>query len=572
MHNLGNLSLRTFRCSLLALLLALAAPVRAEVIDLSHAPAGSLGCHADYLIESGQPLDLADAMRKQAVGEFRPEMQTVPNFGIGSQPVWLHLAIDNPASAAVEKHVVFGVTWLDHVDVALIQSGRVLSQVHTGDEVPHAPGLTPAIGFALPLSIAPGRNDLYLRIDSADPMPIPIELMGDEGLEALQIRLGYFYGFFYGFLAALCAYNLLLYTGLRERSYLYYSLTLGSILLCNVGYTGHGVGWLWPDQPGFQRYFILVLMVVYNVMGLMFASRFLALAEFAPRILKAIKWFAVLGLGLITITTFADSHRLAALVAFIWMGTFSIGMFLLGIMSVWRKQESARYFLFATFFGMLGISSTAFAVWGKIPFGTLTFHAGELGLMIEAALLALALAYRMRQYQDSRNQAELLAQQDALTGLNNRRAFLERATPHLKTAERHQRPASLIMLDIDHFKSINDQHGHHAGDDALVEVSRLLLQYCRAGDLVSRWGGEEFVLLLTETGLRQAVDHAERLRKAISEIRIVAGSQTISLTASFGVTTHTANVSLEDMIAQADDQLYKAKESGRNKVCCAAPG
>ena len=569
MHDLGKLSLRTICFSLLALLLALAAPARAEVIDLSHIPAGSLGLQADYLTENGQPLDLAAAMHKQAAGAFQPLTQAEPNFGIGSKPVWLHFAIDNATGVATERQLVFGVTWLDHADASSVHAGKVLSQFHTGDEIPHAPGLLPVIGFALPLNFASGRNDVYIRVDSADPMAIPVELLDKEEVEARRIHFGYFYGFFFGFLAALCAYNLLLYIGLKERSYLYYSLTLASLLLCNFAYTGHGVAWLWPGQPGFQRYIILIMMVVYNVMGLLFANRFLALDQFAPHIANAIKWFAGIGLLLIGLTSLADSHMLAALTAFVWMCTFSIGMFLLGIMSVWRKQESARYFLFATFFGMLGIGTTAFAVWGMIPFGALTFHAGEIGMMLEAALLALALAYRMRQYQDARFQAELLAHQDELTGLNNRRAFLERAMPYMKTADRHQRPASLIILDIDHFKSINDQHGHQTGDSALVEIARLLQQHCRASDVVARWGGEEFVILLTETGLQQAVNQAERLRQAISEIRLAAGNQTITLTASFGVATHTANMSLEEMIARADEQLYRAKESGRDRACSA---
>lgn len=570
MYDNGNPTLCTVWCALLVFLLALAAPARAEVIDLSHVPSGSLGRHTDYLIENGQPLDLSAAMRKQAAGEFHTETQTVPNFGIGSQPVWLHLAIDNPTGVALERQLATGVTWLDHVDVMLVQSGKILSQFHTGDEIPHAPGLLPVVGFALPLNFAPGRNDLYIRVDSADPMPIPLELLDEEALEARQIHFGYFYGFFFGFLAALCAYNLLLYIGLRERSNLYYSLTLASLLLCNFAYTGHGVAWLWPDQPGFQRYIILVMMVLYNVMGLLFANRFLALAKFAPRISSAIKWFAWLGLLLISISSLSDSHTLAALIAFVWMCTFSTGMFMLGIMSVWRKQEAGRYFLLATFFGMLGIGSTAFAVWGKIPFGSVTFHAGEVGMMLEAALLALALAYRMRQYQDARYQAEQLAHKDVLTGLNNRRAFLEHAMPYIKTAERHQRPFSLIILDLDHFKSINDQYGHQAGDDALVAVSRLLQQYCRASDIFARWGGEEFMLLLIETGLSQAVNQAERLRQAIAEIQLPVGKQTISLTASFGVATHVRDISLDTMIAQADEQLYKAKKAGRNRVCSAA--
>lgn len=554
------------------LLLATAAiPIHAEVIQLSDIPRHSLGTYADYLIETGQPLTLQQAMEKQSAGEFHAENRPVPNFGIGSRPVWLHLAVDNAASSSIEKYFVGGVTWLDHLDVYVVQAPSILDQVHTGDETPNAPGLTPVLGYALPLQFSPGRNDLYIRVGSIDPMPIPIELMDKDQLQHRQLHLGYFYGFFFGYLAALSAYNFLLFFGLRERSYLFYSLTLGSILLCNFAYTGHGVAWVWPDLPGFQRYVILILMVAYNIMGLLFASRFLALAKHAPRTQRAVEWIGGIALATMILTLLIGSQLMAALVAFICMGLFTVGMFLLGVMSTLRGQASGRYFLAATFFGMLGVALTAFSVWGTIPFTLVTFHASEIGLEIEATLLALALAYRMRRYQSARHRAELAARQDELTRLNNRRAFVELATQYMSAAERHDRPLSLIVMDIDHFKPINDQYGHKTGDNVLVAIADLLTRHCRASDIVARWGGEEFVLLLAETDLNQAMGHAERLRQAISEIRIPAGEGAISLTASFGISGRTPNLSLDGMIQQADAQLYQAKRTGRNRVCCITP-
>ena len=226
-----------------------------------------------------------------------------------------------------------------------------------------------------------------------------------------------------------------------------------------------------------------------------------------------------------------------------------------------------RYFVFATFFGMLGVGITAFAVWGKIPFRPYTFHAAELGLIIEATLLALGLANWMRENRHALHAAEQVARLDALTHLNNRRAFMELAVPYANAAGRHERPMSLVMMDIDHFKSINDQYGHKTGDLVLIAVAELLRNLSRASDIVARWGGEEFILLLPETGLTQALKHAERLRLAIAELQMAAGEKTISLTASFGIATHAADLSFDRMIEQADAQLYVAKRSGRNKIC-----
>jgi len=201
------------------------------VISLSEVPSHTLGNYADYFIEGDAALSLTEAMEKQRAGGFKQETKGVPDFGIGSKPVWLHLEFDNDTHAETERYFVGGVTWLDRMDVYLVRADGSQSVVHTGDELADAPGLTPAMGYALPLHFSAGRNDLYLYVASTDPMAIPVELMTKQQFEQRRVQLGYFYGFFFGFLAALSVYNFLLVVGTRERSYLYYSLALSSILL-----------------------------------------------------------------------------------------------------------------------------------------------------------------------------------------------------------------------------------------------------------------------------------------------------------------------------------------------------
>ena len=182
-------------------------------------------------------------------------------------------------------------------------------------------------------------------------------------------------------------------------------------------------------------------------------------------------------------------------------------------------------------------------------------------------MLALALAHWMRQHREARYLAEQVARQDALTQLNNRRAFLEAAHPLLDAAARHDRPLSLVMMDIDHFKSINDRYGHKTGDEALVAVANLLKRMSRSSDVVARWGGEEFILLLPESDAQQAANHAERLRRAVSEMRIQAGDSVLTMTSSFGIATRAPEMSLEALIDASDVLLYEAKRRGRNQVC-----
>jgi diguanylate cyclase (GGDEF)-like protein len=554
---------------LLLLYLLCVAPLAkaADAVRLSEVPTGSLGLHAVQLVEGDVALGLDEALSQLRSGAFKPVTMAVPDFGIGSRPVWLHLSLENDTREVQPRMLQAGVTWLDRLDVYVMHADGSRHAVHTGDELPDAPGLMPGMGYVLPLQLPPGRSEVLLRVASVDPMALPLELMTPEVYASHRLQFGYFYGFFFGFMIALGAYNLLLYTGTRERSYLYYALALLSVLFCNVAYTGHGAGWLWPQSTGFQRYVILVSMVVYNAFGLLFASRFLMLAQYLPRTQRVVCWSMGLSLGGMLLALLLGSQLLAGLLAFVSMSSFTAGMFVLGLVSVWRQRPSARYFLFATFFGMLGVGLTALSVWGKIPLNMLTFHAAEIGLLVEATLLALALAHWMRQHREARYLAEQVARQDALTQLNNRRAFQEAAQPLVDTATRHDRPLSLAVMDIDHFKSINDRYGHKTGDEALVAVANMLKRMSRSSDVVARWGGEEFVLLLPETGLQQAVNHAERLRRAVSELRIPAGDGVLSMTASFGIAARSAEMSLEELIHEADMQLYQAKQSGRDRVC-----
>jgi diguanylate cyclase (GGDEF)-like protein len=163
--------------------------------------------------------------------------------------------------------------------------------------------------------------------------------------------------------------------------------------------------------------------------------------------------------------------------------------------------------------------------------------------------------------------AEELANKDALTSLNNRRAFFKLGNLVFKQAVRFQHSVSVIMIDIDHFKNINDNYGHSAGDYILREISNLLQTTIREIDILARIGGEEFALVLPETNIDDAHQLAERIRQRISDEKILYKDETLHITSSLGISSCTVtNQSLEDMLIKADDALYIAKKKGRNQV------
>lgn len=170
-------------------------------------------------------------------------------------------------------------------------------------------------------------------------------------------------------------------------------------------------------------------------------------------------------------------------------------------------------------------------------------HAGELGLMRH------------------------LAERDALTGLHNRRGFDQQLDAEIARFERYRRPFALIMMDLDHFKKVNDQYGHEAGDEVLRKMGEIIATSLRDVDIAARFGGEEFALLLPETDKSDAVEIAERIRKRVEAAEIHAAGHKIHVTTSAGVAAMPErNVEVGQIVRVADQLLYEAKRSGRNRV------
>jgi diguanylate cyclase (GGDEF)-like protein/PAS domain S-box-containing protein len=160
-----------------------------------------------------------------------------------------------------------------------------------------------------------------------------------------------------------------------------------------------------------------------------------------------------------------------------------------------------------------------------------------------------------------------LASTDFLTGLSNRRHFLEQMDITLARFHRHGPDTALIMLDLDHFKQVNDDYGHAAGDEALRHFSELIRATSRRVDLQGRLGGEEFAILMPDTTGEGAMEYAERLRQALESNPPRIGERSIPLTLSAGVTIFDAtDASVDSILLRADDALYQAKRLGRNRV------
>ncbi len=187
-------------------------------------------------------------------------------------------------------------------------------------------------------------------------------------------------------------------------------------------------------------------------------------------------------------------------------------------------------------------------------------------IAVSAIITSLVLLLCLYSVNRFRRRLENVAATDSLTGLLNRHAFELLFEQAVHEAHRAKTPLSMILLDIDHFKNINDNHGHLAGDRVIMRVARLLENSLRNGDVLCRWGGEEFLILLKQVSLKDAQQVAEKLRTSMAAEQLQLGNKALSITGSFGVAEFGGVETLVHFFARADRALYIAKSSGRNRV------
>jgi two-component system cell cycle response regulator len=265
------------------------------------------------------------------------------------------------------------------------------------------------------------------------------------------------------------------------------------------------------------------------------------------------------------------------------MESVSALLALIGIgIVIWRRITSPLIQVYALSLALFAQSSLSFCLakpWGHqwwlghvifaAGFFTLSYGISKAFLTTRSFISVYSQEEMMKQLEHANNELERLAAEDPLTGASNRRHFFRRAVEELDRAKRHGEPVSLLMLDLDHFKAVNDSHGHAAGDTVLVSFVQTIRHMLRSSDLVGRLGGEEFVVLLPGSSVEQAVQIANRICEAMDRnpIKLSDLEKTVHVTVSIGVAEFGADAqSIENLTGVADDRLYIAKASGRNCV------
>jgi two-component system, sensor histidine kinase LadS len=543
------------------------------------------------------------AWQRLARGDFEAVPAGKTAFGFQRGAYWFHARLINRNPAEPHWMLVQRFALIDRIDVYVrYPDGRIVHQA-SGD---HLPFSARSISYRHPnfrIDLPPGEAvDVLVRTQSESSMQVPLDLYTPAAFTSLSRDAQFVMGVYYGILLALFVYNLVLWLTLRDASYFWYLFHISAFGLVLFTLNGFSFEYLWPKNPWLANVAV-PLSICFAIIGMQqFARTFLEMPKRFPRgnivSFVFIGFCVLLGIASLWLPYSASTPwaTRAVIVSVLWTVTAAIVVLRRGYMP-------ARLFLAAWAVFLTGTAMIAALAFGLLPKNLMTEYGVQIGSALEMLLLSIALSYRyaslrneneriaaeahqqlerkvaqrtqevrsaLMQLEDAHRRLRDSSRRDGLTGLYNRTHFHESFEALLQEGRDQARPVSLLMIDLDHFKSINDRYGHLVGDDCLRWAAQRIGQALRAHEtsVLARFGGEEFVVVLPGHDLHSAVNVAESLRRRLVEEPCVSGPHRLRVSASIGV--HTVDVGSgtdsDAALSVADQALYAAKANGRDCV------
>lgn len=590
-------------CWALALGLFASAAAAQERADLRPGLAQlDLAPYTRFLTDAEARADAGAMFQAAADGRFQPLPAGGPTFGFSQGAYWFHARLFNQGNNEQRWLLVLQYPLLDNVDVYLRYPDGRIDHLASGDMVPFS---SRAIHYRHPNFWVdlPQRTEveLLLRTQSKSSMQVPLAIYTFGAFAEMERDAQIGIGIYNGILLSLLFYNLILWLSLRDSSHFWYMCHIGGFGLVLFCLNGLAFEYLWPRSPWLANHAIPLSMALSQMAMHQFTRKFLELDQRWPsgdRIsLAFIAFYAVVGMA-----SFWVDYRLA-----VKLGTYGVFFGVAAVIyqayhAMRQGYAPARLFLIAWGALLLGTAMYASVSFGLLPKTFVTEYGIQIGSAMEMILLSFALAFRYANLRSenerivreaneqlernvSRRTAELSAaleqlaeansrlresnRRDVLTGVYNRRHFHEVFEQLLRQAGETRQPLGVLLVDLDHFKKVNDTHGHLAGDECLRVLSRKLADALFADNaVVARFGGEEFVIALPACGKERVLEIAERVRRRVGAEPVLYAGKEIGITASIGAFSVPPgwNQSTDEVLRLVDDALYAAKHGGRNRV------
>ncbi|MFT5593904.1 MAG: diguanylate cyclase (GGDEF)-like protein [Oceanicoccus sp.] len=605
--------------------------VSAEPLILANDGNYRIAPYIYYSQEQGQPIGIAQILSPTI--NWTKNTQDDVNLGFSNHAYWLKFEVENHNILNHEWALELAYPILDNVDMYAVNSHRqVISYFYGGDKYLIEEKFVRHPNIVFPIDLFPHESIMiYIRVESEGSIQIPLVLWEWDDFNFHTLIHFLFQGLFYGMVLIMAIYNLMVWLSEKERVYVSYVSYILFFALFQLSLHGIGYQFLWPSFPSINKYITPISMSLVCFSLFYFIDDFFHIKNFNIYFYRTIKISAYLSLCLAFLTFvlpyYLTIYMSTLFVLYAVMLVIFIALYMLNL-----NHPSARFFVIAWAVFLVGALFLLGNKLGLIPITVFSEYGVQLGAGLEIMFLSLALADRMANTQKDKIKAQQqsleLAHQvnqekersfnaeienlrierehrqkleslvtlrtqelqhtldelstvneklktisitDALTGLNNRYYFNENWKKEYKRAHRDQKFVSIIILDIDFFKKVNDKHGHPAGDMCLKHVAHSILKHAaREMDIVCRYGGEEFAIILPSTEERGAMEVAEKIRKDIEHLHLTWDGEKFNITASLGICCSRPDnrdeKSQQSMINHADQALYQAKAQGRNQV------
>ena len=539
---------------------------------------------------------------------FTKNISNAFTFGYDENNFWFRFSVQNDSEEP--KNMVLELTEIIHKKVDLYILSDTITHYKNGLRIPVKEREIKESNPAFPLHFAAHETkELYINIASIYAVFGALKLKTPEQFRQDTHLRSNIYFFYFGAIIAIALYNLFIFFYLREKIYLYYV----SYVLVFVIWAANYKGLLLP----------YINMEIYDILQITIPIFFTMLILFSQTVLETKKSFPVFH-------TILNIFIVILFISFVWMllsmhsGFYFMNLvsgpllpFLLFI-SIWALNQDhkiAKIYLIGLsiyIVSMILISQLALAT---LPYSILLSNAPIIGSFFEIILFSLLLAYRINLLRQDKldTQAILLEQEhteaarlskmvkaqtavlmktkkalekeleerkelekhlkyqastDPLTNLLNRRSFFERCNSEIKYAMRYNTELSLLIIDIDKFKIVNDTYGHQAGDQAIKSIAEEITETIRTTDILARIGGEEFAVLMPMTESEPAHQLGERIRLNIAQKEMNFEDHILQITVSIGLATlQKEDPDIQSVFKRSDQALYNAKENGRNQVC-----
>lgn len=597
----------------LMLSLALASSVAQAAVELSAASSGaSLNERIELLEDVGAQLDIADMADPAVQSRFKPANGRA-SVGQSRNPWWIKLTLQRKSDAPSQWWLEVGsVTQLD-LRLYLPGPNAQWQERQSGERVNHRAGRDHDFRHMLfklpPLDQAP--LTIYLR--SYDPAgnSFPLRAWQLDHLTQASAEENLALGVVYGIIAALLLYNLFIFFSLRDSAYFWYVLTTAGALLMILSMSGHGFQYLWPDNPVPFWLDRITLPSIWGFCACRFTQCLMQTRSHVRWAHHLLSFACVCYVIAVALEGSGQRHTAAWIIALLSLTSIPAA---LGSALIRWRQGYFPALLYLCGYGLIlgSISLALLRATGIVQPATWNAYVFPLSVAAESILFSFALAYRIQtlkqekaealeqadrektarlaQMQGSADElqnavklrtAELAqanqqlsererelqhaANHDPLTELPNRRYLVERCELALAQARRSNEATALLLIDLDHFKPINDKYGHDAGDLMLQSIAQRLREHVRAGDAVARLGGDEFAVLICGGDAEQhARDIASRLLEELAK-PVTYGAERLTVTISIGVALYPQHASnFTTLYKAADQMLYKVKSQGRS--------